>query len=67
MYDGAPFVDEWKPLPPRLHDQRTLERVGLATRRRRRGEVPRRSTAVPRGDGERPSTDGLPDRGPRRR
>ena len=27
MYDGAPFVDEWKPLPPRLHDQRTLERV----------------------------------------
>lgn len=27
MYDGAPYVDEWKPLPPRLHDQRTLERV----------------------------------------
>lgn len=27
MYDGAPFVEEWKPLPPRLHDQRTLERV----------------------------------------
>jgi hypothetical protein len=27
MYDGAPFVDEWKPLPPRLHDQRTLEVV----------------------------------------
>ena len=26
LYDGAPFVDEWKPLPPRLHDQRTLER-----------------------------------------
>ncbi|WP_435742587.1 SUMF1/EgtB/PvdO family nonheme iron enzyme [Microbacterium sp. PMB16] len=26
MYDGAPYVDEWKPLPPRLHDQRTLER-----------------------------------------
>ncbi len=26
MYEGAPFVDEWKPLPPRLHDQRTLER-----------------------------------------
>lgn len=25
MYDGAPYVDEWKPLPPRLHDQRTLE------------------------------------------
>lgn len=31
MYDGAPYVDEWKPLPPRLHDQRTLERtVSLA-------------------------------------
>ena len=27
MYDGAPYVDEWKPLPPRLHEQRTLERV----------------------------------------
>ena len=27
MYDGAPYVEEWKPLPPRLHDQRTLERV----------------------------------------
>ncbi len=27
MYDGAPFVDEWKPLPPRLHDLRTLERA----------------------------------------
>ncbi len=26
MYDGAPYVDEWKPLPPRLHDARTLER-----------------------------------------
>lgn len=26
MYEGAPYVDEWKPLPPRLHDQRTLER-----------------------------------------
>ncbi len=20
MYEGAPYVDEWKPLPPRLHD-----------------------------------------------
>lgn len=28
MYDGAPFVNEWKPLPPRLHDLRTLERAG---------------------------------------
>lgn len=27
MYSGAPYVDEWKPLPPRLHDQRTLERA----------------------------------------
>ncbi|MFJ4998779.1 SUMF1/EgtB/PvdO family nonheme iron enzyme [Microbacterium sp. NPDC088619] len=27
MYDGAPYVGEWKPLPPRLHDQRTLERT----------------------------------------
>ncbi|MGG5258269.1 SUMF1/EgtB/PvdO family nonheme iron enzyme [Phycicoccus avicenniae] len=32
LYDGAPFVDEWKPLPPRLHDLRTVERaVSLAT------------------------------------
>jgi hypothetical protein len=29
MYDGAPFVDEWKPLPPRLHDLRTLDREVL--------------------------------------
>ncbi|NNG34215.1 SUMF1/EgtB/PvdO family nonheme iron enzyme [Nakamurella sp. DB0629] len=28
MYEGAPFVNEWKPLPPRLHDLRTLERSG---------------------------------------
>jgi hypothetical protein len=26
IYDDAPFVDEWKPLPPRLHDLRTLDR-----------------------------------------
>lgn len=31
MYEGAPYVDEWKPLPPRLHDQRTLERVAELT------------------------------------
>ncbi|CAM3943019.1 SUMF1/EgtB/PvdO family nonheme iron enzyme [Kibdelosporangium persicum] len=32
MYQGAPYVDEWKPLPPRLHDARTLQRAGeLAT------------------------------------
>ena len=28
MYQGAPYVDEWKPLPPRLHDARTLQRDG---------------------------------------
>ena len=27
LYDDAPFVEEWKPLPPRLHDQRTLDRT----------------------------------------
>ena len=27
MYQGAPYVNEWKPLPPRLHDARTLQRV----------------------------------------
>lgn len=27
IYADAPFVNEWKPLPPRLHDLRTLERV----------------------------------------
>ncbi|RNE62244.1 SUMF1/EgtB/PvdO family nonheme iron enzyme [Cryobacterium tepidiphilum] len=26
MYAGAPYVEEWKPLPPRLHDDRT-ERI----------------------------------------
>jgi hypothetical protein len=26
IYGVAPFVDEWKPLTPRLHDQRTVER-----------------------------------------
>ena len=31
MYAGAPFVDEWKPLPPRLHDLRTLERDVVLT------------------------------------
>lgn len=33
MYDGAPFVDEWKPLPPRLHDLRTLDRHVVLTSR----------------------------------
>jgi hypothetical protein len=32
MYQGAPYVDEWKPLPPRLHDTRTLQRDGTLTR-----------------------------------
>ncbi|QPK80926.1 SUMF1/EgtB/PvdO family nonheme iron enzyme [Schaalia sp. ZJ405] len=27
IYDEAPYVDEWKPLVPRLHDPRTLERA----------------------------------------
>jgi Sulfatase-modifying factor enzyme 1 len=36
MYQGAPYVEEWKPLPPRLHDDRaetatvTLTRVAVA-------------------------------------
>ena len=29
LYDEAPFVEEWKPLPPRLHDLRTTERTLL--------------------------------------
>lgn len=30
-YQGAPYIEEWKPLPPRLHDQRsTTVRVHLA-------------------------------------
>jgi len=38
MYHGAPYVEEWKPLPPRLHDLRselrpvTLGRCAVATR-----------------------------------
>ncbi|MFJ2298964.1 SUMF1/EgtB/PvdO family nonheme iron enzyme [Oerskovia paurometabola] len=28
MYQGAPYVEEWKPLAPRLHDPRTLQRDG---------------------------------------
>ncbi|HEU5000302.1 MAG TPA: SUMF1/EgtB/PvdO family nonheme iron enzyme [Lapillicoccus sp.] len=31
IYGAAPFVDEWKPLTPRLHDQRTLERDVVLT------------------------------------
>ena len=29
IYGDAPFVDEWKPLEPRLHDLRTLERIAV--------------------------------------
>lgn len=25
MYQGAPYINEWKPLPPRLHDVRSME------------------------------------------
>lgn len=32
MYQGAPYVDEWKPLAPRLHDARTLQRDGTLKR-----------------------------------
>ncbi|WP_104090627.1 SUMF1/EgtB/PvdO family nonheme iron enzyme [Cryobacterium sp. N19] len=37
LYQGAPYVDEWKPLPPRLHDDREetmtvlLSSVAVAT------------------------------------
>ncbi len=37
-YQGAPYIEEWKPLPPRLHDYRTeqhtveLTRVAVAAR-----------------------------------
>lgn len=37
MYQGAPYVEEWKPLPPRLHDDReerievTLGHVAVAS------------------------------------
>ena len=54
MYAGAPFVDEWKPLTPRLHDQRTLERQrrGRPSRRRRRSRGRRRRVRrLRRGDG----------------
>lgn len=27
LYDGAPYVEEWKPLPPRLHDARRVIRT----------------------------------------
>ena len=59
MYDGAPFVEEWKPLPPRLHadvsEQHTVEIGAVAVacvevlgRRRRPAHraLTRRSTRV---------------------
>ena len=39
MYGGAPFVEEWKPLSPRLHadvsEQHTIESAGWPWRRSR--------------------------------
>ena len=32
MYDGAPYVEDWKPLPPRLHDT-VVEEVVVTVRR----------------------------------
>ena len=62
MYAGAPFVDEWKPLTPRLHDLRTLER-------QRPGRAPGRGRGS-RGDGGEFGAvrrgDGLPAVVPRR-
>ena len=31
FYQGAPWVEEWKPLSPRLHDARTVQRDGVAS------------------------------------
>jgi sulfatase modifying factor 1 len=31
-YGDAPYIEEWKPLPPRLHDEITIERPAPATR-----------------------------------
>ncbi len=44
MYQGAPYINEWKPLPPRLHDEHcvtvqvSVGRVGVATREVTRSE-----------------------------
>jgi len=39
-YGGAPYVEEWKPLPPRLHDQRAeIRRVELTAVAVDRAEV----------------------------
>jgi formylglycine-generating enzyme required for sulfatase activity len=64
MYEGAPYVDEWKPLPPRLHDQRTLERVvelpgalRVAAREVSAGEYAEFLAAI----GEKGPTDAAPD------
>jgi hypothetical protein len=47
LYGEAPYVEEWKPLPPRLHDDRSLEltvdtgRVAVARREVTRAEFDR--------------------------
>lgn len=47
LYAEAPYVEEWKPLPPRLHDDRALEvtvdtgRVAIARREVTRAEFDR--------------------------
>ncbi len=79
MYQGAPYVDEWKPLPPRLHDPRTLQRhgalehrVAVAAHEVSRGEFAAFLAATgyrPRvahrflDDGPHPSRDADPSRG----
>lgn len=42
LYGEAPYVEEWKPLPPRLHDERVVEvraRLGAAAVARREVSV----------------------------
>jgi hypothetical protein len=62
LYDEAPYVEEWKPLPPRLHDDRTGEltviigQVAVAAREVSAGELGayRGESAI--GDPEEPAT-----------
>ena len=42
-YGEAPYVEEWKPLPPRLHDFVEVERAAPRGALRDRREVPTRS------------------------
>ncbi len=59
-YQGAPYVEEWKPLPPRLHDYRSeshtveLSRVAVAVREVTVAEFSRFRSAT----GVRPGTAG---------